>query len=84
MENNYENEKELTEQAGVFEEANNETSAADSEADASKKNKGKKKNNTQTRYRKKSNKKMPKWGVALIIIAVIAVVGITVAQGIES
>lgn len=84
MENDYENEKELTEQAGVFEAANNETSSADSEADASKKNKGKKKNNTQTRYRKKSNKKMPKWGVALIIIAVIAVVGITVAQGIES
>ena len=88
MDNNYENDQGLSEQAGFFEEADVEVLAADGEEDASKKDKEKKKsnnsNNNKTRYRKKNNKKMPKWGVALIIIAVIAVVGITVAQGIQS
>lgn len=86
MNSNYENDNELTEKAGIIE--GSDVEAAGNDISGNNKEGGHKPNNQKNRkyHKKKSGKKMPKWGVALIIVAVIAVVvglGYSMSQSVK-
>lgn len=86
MNSNYENDNELKEKAGIIE--GSDVEAAGNDISGNSEEGGRKPNNQKNRkyHKKKSGKKMPKWGVALIIVAVIAVVvglGYSMSQSIK-